>query len=183
MNRVRSRGFTLTEVMISVVLSIMVFAALGMLLTRCFSLWVDGQANWNLAQHARVTRSRLLNGAFGVGTGVINGSNVTVQAGTDEWEGWQSVRFELVDQAEYYQIYASPGANQMNICIEKEGEPEVALAQEVRYRSGGDPLVKVNNFGASVTNKHLTMTYTLNFSAMGKNFELPQIIEAYLVNN
>jgi len=183
MSRTRSRGFTLTEVMISVVLSIMVFAALGTLLNRCFSLWVDAQANWKLAQHARVTRARLLYGAFGVGTGVLNGSNVTVQAGSGDWSGWQMVEFEPVNDVGYCRIYAWPGTSAKNICIEKEGAAQLAWAQEVRYASGEDPLVQVNNFDASVISNLLSMTYTLHFSAMGKDFKLPQTIEAYLVNN
>lgn len=179
MKRTRSKGFTLTEVMISVVISIMIFSAMATLLSRCFSLWVEAQAHWKLAQHARITRTRLLYGGFGIGTGLLNATNVTVSDGS-----WNIITFyPVTGEGNYYRLWGSPDSDQHNIWIQREvGSPSWAWAQEVRYAIGSDPLVLVNDFTASISNSTVTLAYTLNFSAMGKNFELPQVIEAELVN-
>lgn len=179
MQRRRSRGFTLTEMLMAVVISVIVFGAMGTLLSRCFFLWLDGQAQWKLAQHARVTRLRLLNGAFGVGTGLLNSTNVTL--GT--WSGWTTVTFDPVTASGYFRIYGSPGTSQQNIWIEREvGSPSFAWAQQVTYSKAQNPDVLINNFSATVSNQVVRLSYTLNFLSMGRTNTLPQVIEAKLVN-
>jgi len=178
MNRSDSKGFTLTEIMISVVIAIMVFSAMGVLLSRCFSLWVEAQAQWKLAQHARVTRTRLLYGGFGIGTGLLNATNVTVQP----YGSWEQITFNPVTESGQFGIYGRPDTSQQNIWIEDDAG-QWAYAQSVSLHGMSDqPLVMANHFDATVSNDIVTIAYTLNFSAMGRNFELPQYIEVRLVN-
>ncbi|HKL21553.1 MAG TPA: prepilin-type N-terminal cleavage/methylation domain-containing protein, partial [Tichowtungia sp.] len=173
-------GFTLTEIMIAVTISVLIFSALGMLLSRCFSLWLGSQAEWKLAQHARVTRTRLLYGGFGTGTGLLNSTNVTF----DTSGGWRRVEFyPVTGGGDYYRLWGSPGSYQSNIWIEREnGYPRWAWAQEVRFSSGAYPAVLVNDFSAARTNTTVTLSYTLNLSALGKTYELPQVVQAELIN-
>jgi hypothetical protein len=59
----------------------------------------------------------------------------------------------------------------------------MVYAQTVRrVLTSEEPLVFVNNFTAAITNATVTLAYTLNFAAMGRNFELPQVVEVSLVN-
>jgi len=164
--------------MISVVISIMIFSAMATLLSRCFSLWVEAQAHWKLAQHARITRTRLLYGGFGIGTGLLNATNVTVQP----YGSWRMVNFSPVTVGAEHHIYGWPGSTPAQIWLQND-DGDYAWAQTVSQLGISDqPAVRANDFTANVTNSTVMLTYTLNFSAMGKNFELPQVIEAELVN-
>lgn len=173
------RGFTLTEMMMAVVISVAVFGALGVLLTRCFSLWLEAQAQWKLAQHARVARLQILNGGFGIGTGLLSATNVTI----DAYGSWERVQFNPVSDGQEYHIYGWPGTAAQNIWLKKQPTTEWAYAQTVsKYGYSATPSVLANNFDASITNQKIILSYTLNFQAMGRNYELPQVIEAHLVN-
>lgn len=180
MKRTRSKGFTLTEVMISVVISIMIFSAMATLLTQCFSLWLEAQAHWKLAQHARVTRTRLLYGGFGIGTGLLTATNVTVVSGYGG--SWDWVTFFPVNMGGEYNIFGWQGDDPAQIWLQdKDGN--YAWAQTVSQVGISDePTVMANKFTASITNDTVTLSYTLNFSAIGKEFELPQVLEVTLVN-
>ena len=161
----------------ALVISIMVFSALGVLMSRSFALWLDAQANWKLSQHARVARTRLLYGGFGVGTGILSSTNIVVQ----EDGGWATITFDPIEEGGQCVAYGWQGSSQQNIWILRDGK--WVWAQTVSaYNVSEQPTVLVNEFTASVFNRTLTINYTLNFSAMGKNFELPQEIHAHLIN-
>lgn len=181
MRRLRKKsGFTLTEVMIAVTISILVFSAMATLLTRCFSMWVEAQAHWKLAQHARVTRSRILYGGFGTGTGLLSATNVTV---SDYGSVWKKIDFYPVTEGDLFEVYGWVGTNAANIWLHDTVPNTWAWAQTVSLNGLSEtPLVMASDFDASVTNQVVTMDYTLKFSAMGKVFELPQTIEVFLVN-
>ena len=181
MRHLRSRAFTLTEVMIAVTISIVVFSAMASLLTRCFSMWVEAQAHWKLAQHARVTRTRLLYGGFGIGTGLLNATNVTV---SDYGTSWQKIDFYPVTQGgDRFEVYGWTPTNAVNIWLRDTANGTWSWAQSVGVLGlSTTPLVMASDFSALVTNQLVTMDYTLKFSAMGKIFELPQTVEVVLVN-
>lgn len=63
MKKSSKKGFTLTEVMMVMVLSILVFSAMASAMIHAFRLWDDGNAHWKLAQVARRTRVIYLDGA------------------------------------------------------------------------------------------------------------------------
>jgi prepilin-type N-terminal cleavage/methylation domain-containing protein len=178
-NLVRQKGFTLPEVMMAIVISMIVFSAMGVLLSRCFSLWVDAQAHWKLAQHARFARTRLLFGGFGAGSGILSSTNIAVSPSSS----WNLITYDPVTSAGEFRIYGWAGTTPQNIWLLSDSyEWGWAQAMGVRY-GAASPAVLVDDFSASLSNQTLTLNYTLNFSAMGKVFEHPQTVSAYLIND
>ena len=79
MKRTGKLGFTLVEVMLATVVSVMVFAAMAMVLSKGFSLWMDAMANWRLAQAACISRERILHGGFAdPRDGLLSATNVSI---------------------------------------------------------------------------------------------------------
>lgn len=174
MHRKKTRAFTLVEMMMALAISGIVFSAMAGLLGRCFSLWIEAQAQWKLAQHARVARVQLLNGAFGVGSGLLAAKEVVV----DDHNGWTRLIFYPAGDGLEYHLYSWPG-----ILLHKESTAEWAWAQTVsRIGISELPTVWISHFDAALDQEVLTLRYTLNFQSMGKRFELPQRLEAHLVN-
>ncbi|MBI9021085.1 MAG: type II secretion system protein [Verrucomicrobia bacterium] len=175
----KKSGFTLTELIVALTISIMVFSAMGSLLSRCFSLWMDASANWKIAQHSRITRARILSGGFGPGSGLLSSSNTTVSA----YGSWDRIRFYPIAVSGYREVYGWPSDVPQNIWLKNSVDGQLAWAQSVSYAgASSEPLVKATAFDAVLSNKVMTINYTLNFSAMGKDFEQPQTIRAYLIN-
>ncbi len=171
-------GFTLPEVMMALVISMVVFSAMGVLLSRCFSLWMDAQAHWKLAQHARFARTRLLYGGFGAGSGILSSTNIAVSSSSS----WNLITFDPVASGGVFRIYGWAGTTPQNIWLLNDSyEWGWAQAMGVRY-GASTPTVLVDDFSASLSNQTLTLNYTLNFSAMGKVFQHPQTVSAYLIN-
>lgn len=75
-DRIQRKGFTLVEMMVVMVLSVVVFSALASAMTQAFRFWNDANARWKLANVARLTRVRYLDGhrsAYGQkGTGMLS---------------------------------------------------------------------------------------------------------------
>lgn len=178
----RSRGFTLVEVMMAVVISVLIFSALGSLLNRCFSLWLGSQAQWKLAQHAKITRTRILYGGFGVGTGLLNATNASVVASGDD----RDVVFNLPTDSDIYHIAGVADSGSHNIILERNGGggANSRYAHSVKQVGVSDtPVVFEDDFSAVISNSIVTLSYTLNLSILGKDFELPQVVEAKLIND
>ncbi len=184
MNKRTRRGFTLPEVLLSTVLSVMVFFALGTLLSRSFSVWYDGMAQWKLATHARVTRTRLLDGGFGKGTGLLSATNHTI----NPYGNWEYLEYYPILSGEKYRSYGwIPTNSPQNIWLNNE-DPLLpvkwAYGQNVGNAGNTSPDVKVGGFDAEfVEDDVLELTYTLYFSAGGKTNEHPQTIRVVLLNS
>jgi type II secretory pathway pseudopilin PulG len=181
MNALRKRaGFTLVEVLLAAVISVMVFTAMAVVLSRCFSLWKDAMAHWQMAQYSRVTRTRLLDGAFGPGTGLLSTTNHTITP----FGGYSYIIYYPLEMSGFQQAYGLSGDSSVeNIMLSRSvGSPAAAVAQSVTSSGGFDPPVKINNFNATDSGDVLLITYTLNFSSMGRTFTQPQTIRASLVN-
>ncbi len=176
MNKKTRSGFTLPEVLLATVLSVMVFFALGTVLTRSFSIWYSGMAKWKLATHARVARIRLLDGGFGKGTGMLCATNYTVYSGSG------------------IQYYSAGGA--LSWAFERDGDlvlynqsasPRFVYGQSIKnYDPGGnEPDVKIGGFDAEIKEGGtvLEMTYTLYLSAGGKTNEQSQTVRTVLLNS
>ncbi len=173
----RRAGFTLVEVLLATVISVMVFFAMGTVLNRSFKLWMDAMANWTLAQHAQVARLRLLTGGFGPGTGLLSSSNVT--AGVSGMENY----------VQYYPL----GTNGAFCCY---GWISVAAGKNIRLKSGSSEWalgqnvaasnyvsnVGVYSFVSSVSGTIVQVTYRMSLSRMGKEFSQPCTVKAFLVN-
>lgn len=176
----RRLGFTLVEVMLAAVISVMVFSAMGIVLTRCFSLWKDAMAHWQLAQYGRVVRTRVLFGGFGPGTGLLSATNHTVAP----FGNYTYVTYYPLGAGGLHQAYGrSDTATEDLRLARSSGSPALVLAQSVTQSGGFSPPVKVCDFQAvSLTNRLLRITYELRLSSMGKTFVQPQTIRASLVN-
>lgn len=173
----RRAGFTLVEILMATAISVMVFVAMGALLTRSFALWMDSMANWKLAQHARVSRARLLDGGFGPGTGWLSSSNVSKAIASGE------------TYVQYYPLGVS-GA------FYAYGWNSSADGKDLRLRNGGSLWVLGQNvadtnynndvgvelFVPFVTNSAVIATYQLRLSVMGKTVVQPCTVQAYLIN-
>jgi hypothetical protein len=132
-------------------------------------------------QYGRVTRTRLLFGAFGPGTGLLSATNHTIAPFGD----YTYITYNPMEESGFQQAYGRGGdsaAEDLRLS-RSSGSPSLVLAQSVTQSGGFSPPVKVNNFqAADLTNRVLLITYTLNFSSMGRTFTQPQTIRASLVN-
>lgn len=179
MNKKTRSGFTLPEVLISTVLAVLIFFAVGALLSRSFSVWYNAMAQWKVAAASRVMRTRLLDGGFGRGTGLLSSTNITV---------WPEGGVRRID---YYPVVAGGdlfcfldwNENNLPSLYNNGGDPQWAYGQSVKYYGGEVPDVNITNFTAVATNGHtVVMTYTLKLSAAGRTFEQPQTLRIVLPN-
>lgn len=174
-----TKGFTLVEVMMATAISVAVFMTMGLLLTRSFTLWMEATANWRVAQHARVTRARLLDGGYGVGTGILSSSNLNVSTSG----GWRVVNYDPIGTNGTWQTWGWPSSSifqDMWLCQPTNDWAWATTVSE--WGVGSTPTVKADQFSAARTNRLLNINYTLHFSAMGKDFAQPQTIQTFLVN-
>lgn len=177
-------GFTLVEILLSVVISVLVFGAMGVLLTRSFTLWMDAMANWQLAQHAQVARVRLLDGGFGAGSGLLNAtrSNLTIAAASGE----NYVQYSpLVGTGGVFRAYgwsAQDYASTRNIRL-RNASSVFVVGQNVAA-SSYQTNISVCSFSiAPISNKVLWVNYELYYKLMGKTFTRPCTVRAYIGND
>ena len=99
-------GFTLVEMLLSLVISVVVFSAMGVLLARTVNLWVDGAGQWYVATQARAARARILSGGMGPGTGILSIDEIdSIQINPN----WCTVTYEVAEStvAPLYQTLSS----------------------------------------------------------------------------
>lgn len=176
-------GFTLVELLLAVSLSIMVFAAMGLLLSKCFSLWKDSTAQWRLSQYSRISRERILSGitnrvsggATNL-TGLLSASNAVVEVG----EGYTTVEYgRMDDPGAVYKIRGWSGqSDSKHLEIKREPDAWVYALSSGR----AEPAIRVDMFNASTSNHVVTITYRLQLSTAGKTFYQPQTIITSLLN-
>lgn len=183
-NRRKNRaGFTLIELLLAVSLSIMVFAAMGLLVGKCFSLWKDSTAHWRLSQYARISRERILSGitnnvSGGVTnlTGLLSASNAVVTADL----GYTVIEYgRMTEPGIVYQIRGWPGENENKHLQMRKGSADWVFALS---SGSSEPDIQVDCFTASATNHVVTIVYRLRLSAAGKNFYQKQTIITSLLN-
>jgi len=183
MNRRKNKvGFTLVEVLLATSVSIMVFFSMGMLLTKCFSLWKDATANWRLAQYARISRERILcgfvnyvSGGVTNQTGLLSATNAVVT--TDS--GWTYIQYSRIDDPVVYQI-----RGWLSSADDKDMQLKRGFSVWVYGLSSGStaPEIKVDLFSATVTNDVVTIMYRLGLPSAGKTFYQQQTITTSLLN-
>lgn len=186
LNRQSSRrGFTLTEIMIAVTISVFVFAAMGMVLSKCFSLWKDASAHWKLAQYARISRERILHGGFAnPAGGLLSATNVSIV------ETSFALNVGYATESNFYGVcaYTNIIYPRLYLLDQKTIAPYWSGGYDdwrwgMRMdKSGTIPDVQVTHMIASNQNHLVTIAYRLQFSAGGKIFTQPQTIRAYLIN-
>ncbi len=183
----RKSGFTLPELMISLTISIMVFSAMGMILSRCFSLWMDSMAHWKMAQHARISRARILHGGFADPSGgLLSATDIKIV----EHGSAINIGYETLHNS-YYGIcvYTNVPQPRMYLIDQKTIEPfwvaydhndwawGVKLGKKIPV-----PEVEVTHMSAARTSDVLTMNYTLQLKVAGRTFTQPQTIRAFMIN-
>jgi prepilin-type N-terminal cleavage/methylation domain-containing protein len=176
-HRGRRAGFTLVEMMMAVSLSVMVFAAMGVLVNRCFSLWIDASAHWRLAQYVRISRERILSGGFNDPSGGLLSATEVVLDTNSVWT-----------VLSYATLSKTAGEERIR------GWPGVAMDKNIQLKSGSSdwvygaatgtsaPPVRVDLFSPAMSNDQVSITYRLRFSAAGRIFEQPHTVRARLIN-
>lgn len=176
-------GFTIVEMLLAVSISVMVFVAMGMLLTKCFSLWKDATAHWRLAQVARISRERLLCGftnnvSGGVTnlTGLLSATNAIISSDS----GWQTLAYQRDGESVVSYIVRGWAG----VADDKDIQLRKGVSAWVYGQTYGTavPDIKVDSFAVSTSNNLVTISYRLRFSVAGQTFTQPQTISASLVN-
>jgi prepilin-type N-terminal cleavage/methylation domain-containing protein len=182
-------GFTLIEMLLATIISVMVFFAMGMVLTRCFSLWMDSMAHWKLAQYGRISRERIMHGGFAdPAGGLLSGSNVNIVA------SWFALNVAYAAGPNFYGVcgYTNISPPRMYLFDQNDITPFWTGG----YKGSGGwrwgmrndnnaaliPDVELTSMTAALTNDLLTLTYTMRFSTAGRVFTQPQTIRAFLIN-
>lgn len=191
----RSRqGFTLVEMLMALSISVLVFAAMGVLLVRTTRLWIEGAAHWHLAHQARAARARMIHGMRipGVSSDYMNGllqlSEIEQIQINPQWcifrysvaGGGHNERFTLRGS-----VFDSDKRNRQ-IFIQRNpggGNNWLMMAATVRGADRETPDIEANTFRVGVTNRVLHVHYTLRFEAAGRQLEMPQELQIYMVNN
>ena len=178
-------GFTLPEVMMAVVVSLIVFAAMGMVLTRCFSLWLDAMAHWKMAQHARISRELILHGAFADPSGgLLSATNISIVS----YSSALNVGYASEDNFYGVCVYSNITPSRMYLLDQKTIAPYWDAGWDdwswgVKLgNSFPAPEVEVTHMEAALSGDLLTMIYRLQLSAAGKTFTQSQTIRAKLIN-
>jgi prepilin-type N-terminal cleavage/methylation domain-containing protein len=181
-------GFTLVELLLSMVISVMVFSAMGVLLVKMLRLWGEGAGQFHLASSARSARARLMSGGIipdlGPGTGLLSISEVTsIKTNSN----WCTLEYQAATLDNKFWIQGSvdntaPADKSVFIKASK-GEGQTWLTM-VGIKRGQQnlPDVTAMTFDVVHGDKTLIVSYILSLEFGGKTYECPQIIRAYLVN-
>ncbi len=180
----RKKGFTLVEMMMSLVISVVVFSAMGVLLTKTVSLWLDGAGRWYLANQARAARARILSGGMGAGTGMLSLNEIT---SIKKNPNWCTMKYKVASSSTKYWIrgsVANPASKNRSVFIKSnKGGGKIWLMMVGRKKGPqSEPDVRTDSFDLDLTGRVLTVRYNLTFRTGGRVYEQPQVIRAYLVN-
>jgi prepilin-type N-terminal cleavage/methylation domain-containing protein len=161
------RGFTLVEIMLATIIAVMVFAAMGMVLNKGFSLWLDSMANWRLSQYARISREHILRGGFAdPKDGLMAATNITITS----YGGQDCIEYRTLMGTNGVQRIAGWNGSSSKLWL-NQGSSWLDAA----------PTVELDSFAVNSTNR--SITYRLKFSAAGKTFKLSQTIQTTNVFN
>jgi prepilin-type N-terminal cleavage/methylation domain-containing protein len=178
------RGFTLVEVLLSTVIAVLVFAAMGSLLVKGFSVWSDATAYWHLAQQSRVARARILSGGEGPGTGILSVSKIY---DIDKGEDWSTVKYAVsrINNEFWLRGFvteASQANQSLFIKDNTTGEESWAIIVGEKGSEYAMPDLSASSFDAELNGDVLTLNYVLRYRAGGRRYEQAQRIMAYLIN-
>ena len=176
-NKKSKAGFTLAELLVSLMVGTVVLGVTASLLVQIYWSWRDGIAMWYLSQEARVARERMLRGIGGQ-YGMREGSfeTVSIQAGASA----QVERLDFDDEGVKCRIQTNPGL----------GASDRALATGSGSGSG-TPTSILNSL---VTDDYLQFTLysssrilrtdlTLSLQMGGKTYVHRQQINTYMLND
>jgi hypothetical protein len=180
----RRSGFTLVEVLLSTVIAVLVFAAMGAVLGKGFSLWMDGTTHWHLAQQSRVARARMLSGPQGPGTGVLSISQVNA---VDRGNDWSTLKYHVSATGDEFWLRgfvteASQANQSLFIKNNDTGEESWAIIVGQKGNQYAQPDISTSSFDAQLNGDVLTLDYVMRYRRGGRLYEQPQQITAHLVN-
>ncbi len=184
----QKEGFTLVEVMISMAISVMVFAAMGSLLVKTLRLWGEGAGEFHLANQARAARARLMNGGIipdlGPGTGLLSISEVTSIKTNPNWctLEYQAAALDNKFWIEGSVDNTAPADKSVFIKANKGAGQSWLMMIGIKRGQQNLPDVKATTCNMTYSNKVLSVRYILSYDVAGKTYEYPQIIQAYLIN-
>jgi prepilin-type N-terminal cleavage/methylation domain-containing protein len=178
------KGFTLVELLLSMVISVMVFAAMGSLLVKTMRLWCEGAGQFYLANQARGARARLLSGGMGAGTGFLSISAIkSIKTNPN----WCTLDYDVAARDEKFTIIGSVDndapANKSIFIKGSKGLGQEWMMVGVKRGQQNLPDVWAGWFDAVQSNRILNVRYRLSYTVGGKTFEYPQMIQAYLIND
>ncbi len=177
-------GFTLVELLLSMVISVMVFSAMGVLLVKTLRLWTEGAGQFYLANQARAARARLLSGGMGPGSGLLSINEVTsIQTNPQ----WCTLDYGAASLDEKFTVRGSvdddaPANKSVFIKSTKGGGQTWLMMVGIKRGNQNVPDVMATSCNMTYSNEVLSVSYKLSCEAGGKTYEYPQIIQAYLVN-
>lgn len=180
----KTSGFTLVEVLLSMVISVLIFAAMGSLLVKTLRLWGDGAGQFYLANQARAARARLLSGGMGPGTGLLSIREIkSIKTNPN----WCTLEYQTAALDENFTLQGSvdntaPADKSIFVKSSKGGGQTWLTMVGVKRGQQNLPDVRADWFDVVQSNKTLNVHYILSYEAGGKMYEYPQLIQAYLVN-
>jgi len=180
----RRSGFTIVEILLALSISTLVFFAMATVLSRCFALWRDSIAHWELAQQAKQTRVRLLHNTFLEGNGLLSANYIKTRS--------SRIDFDLLEDPNRYRLYAgyTTSENYPAYFWKPSSFPSaeryfwLTKTSHRNSRSGSrvSPSVSMNYFTPTLNRDLLTMKYTLKKEIGGKTYEQKQTVTAHLIN-
>ncbi len=176
MIREKKTGFTLIELMMVLTISILIFSAMNMVLSRSFSFWRDGMGRWQLAQQARQTRARILHNNFLNGYGMLSIDSLSLED--------DRIEYTLLGDGDDYFFHtgSSSDTNTQPYFNYDSGTVEYWLLRAAEKLANNAPIIRISHFTPTLSNDVLTLNYQLIHELGGKRYEQPQVIQAYLVN-
>lgn len=192
-NRSEKEGFTLPEVVIASAISVLVIGALLTILVKCFLMWNDARARWNLAQYSRICREKIMRGAvFGSDSGVRVGlrSSSWKTFESEEEGDWSYFEFSppYVDQkyVVWYYDNSAPWGLENNSVVMTEAEAEDNWNEDEQLDGGSryiiDPEIKLESMNSSYSNRHVTINMEMYVTIAGKRYTQNQQYTTYLIN-
>jgi prepilin-type N-terminal cleavage/methylation domain-containing protein len=178
------RGFTLVEVLLALSISVFVFCAMGTLLVKTLHLWGDGAEQFHLAKQARSARARLLSGGLGPGTGLLSINEVTSIKTNPQW---CTLDYQAAALDEKFTVKGSidddaPANKSVFVKSTKGGGQTWLTMVGIKRGQNNLPDVMATDFDVVQSNDTLIVRYILRAEFDGKEYEYPQVIQAYLVN-
>ncbi len=179
-------GFTIVEILVALSISSLVFVAMSSVLSRCFAVWRDSTAHWELAQQAKQTRVRLLHNTFLEGSGLLSADYIRIRSSLMD--------FDLLEDPSNYRLYAGTTVSEnFPAYFQKpSGIPNkkrffwltMAAQRHSDIKIRTPPSVSMNYFTPTLNpaGDVLTLEYTLKKQFGGKVYEQKQVVTIHLIN-
>jgi len=166
-------GFTLLELMFAVTITVMVMAVVGTLMVSMVRLWRDCTGKWELVQHARKSREKILRG-YGVHSGVRFG----LREATPDVKVYSNGR-----HLRYYRPTMGPGDEPKWVSVMITGSKRLkGISQGNPTRWYSRKVIKSKALSFEATNGVVDLSIEHTYKLGGKEFTNVQHITTQLYN-